>query len=129
MLAFGAGDSGSNPLGAMARMGASAREIRRLVLVLREVRLGRFDRMENLRGARYQVGNRAPEPSDALNDFAHEGDYYVRDLVGPQEVPALIRDLEAHGVRIREIREMDPPLEDLFSYGPLHVILSQLLRS
>jgi ABC-2 type transport system ATP-binding protein len=92
-----------------------AREIGRFVLVINEGKLVRFDRIENLRGAHYAVGVRILEPSEALSDFSREGDYYVRSLSGPEEVPGLIRDLETRGVKIREIREMDNPLEDLFA--------------
>ncbi|HTT26479.1 MAG TPA: heme ABC exporter ATP-binding protein CcmA [Thermoplasmata archaeon] len=92
-----------------------AREIGRFVLVINEGRLVRFDRIENLRGARYAVGIRVLEPTDALSDFSHEGDYFVKTLAGPEEVPPLIRELEARGIKIREVREMDNPLEDLFA--------------
>jgi len=39
----------------------------------------------------------------------------LRELSGPEEVPALIFGLESHGVKIRELREMGNPLEDLFT--------------
>jgi len=92
-----------------------AREIGRFVLVIKEGKLIRFDRIENLRGARYAVGVRTLSPADDLSGFTREGDYFVRELSGPEEVPDLIRDLEGRGVKIREVREMDNPLEDLFT--------------
>jgi ABC-2 type transport system ATP-binding protein len=92
-----------------------AREIGRYVLAIKAGRLALFDRMENLRGTHFVVGIRALEPSDALNDFSREGDFFLRQLEGPEEVPALIRDLESRGVKIREVREMNNPLEDLFT--------------
>jgi len=92
-----------------------AREIGRYVLLINDGGLVRFDRIENLRGSRYAIGIRVLEPSDSMTDFRQEGDYYVRELQGPEAVPALIRDLESRGVKIREVREMDNPLEDLFS--------------
>ncbi|HTT35011.1 MAG TPA: heme ABC exporter ATP-binding protein CcmA [Thermoplasmata archaeon] len=92
-----------------------AREIGRYVLVLRNGELALFDRIENLRGARFVVGLRTLAPSDALAGFARQGDYYLRELAGPDEVPALIRELEGKGVRLREVREMENPLEDLFT--------------
>ncbi len=91
-----------------------AREIGRHVLVLRGGRLVLFDRIENLRSAHFVIGVRVLEPTDALSEFTLQGDYYLRELSGPQEVPALLRDLETRGVRIREVREMENPLEDLF---------------
>ena len=92
-----------------------AREIGRYVLVLRAGRLALFDRIENLRGARFVVGVRLLEPAPGLEAFGRQGDYYLKELAGPEEVPALIRDLESRGVRIREVREMENPLEDLFA--------------
>ena len=92
-----------------------AREIGRYVLAIRSGELALFDRIENLRSSRYVVGVRALEPSDALSEFAREGDYYLRELPGPEAVPAFLRELESRGVKIRELREMGNPLEDLFT--------------
>ena len=92
-----------------------AREIGEYVLAIKGGRLTLFDRIENLRSSRFVVGIRALEPSDALAGFPREGDYYLRELAGPEQVPALLSDLEAHGVKIRELREMNNPLEDLFA--------------
>jgi ABC-2 type transport system ATP-binding protein len=92
-----------------------AREIGQWVLALKDGRLALFDRIENLRGAHFVVGVRVLEPSDALNGWKREGDYFLRELPGPEDVPPLIRGLESQGVRIREIREMNNPLEDLFT--------------
>ncbi|HTT72795.1 MAG TPA: heme ABC exporter ATP-binding protein CcmA [Thermoplasmata archaeon] len=92
-----------------------AREIGRYVLAIRAGQLALFDRLESLRGVRFVVGVRVLAPTDALAAFTRQGDYYLRELHGPEEVPALIRDLEAKGVQIREVREMENPLEDLFT--------------
>jgi ABC-2 type transport system ATP-binding protein len=92
-----------------------AREIGRYVLALKGGGLSLFDRIERMRGSKFVVGVRALEPAAALRGFAQEGDYFLRELPGPEAVPEFIRDLEAHGVRIREVREMNNPLEDLFT--------------
>jgi len=92
-----------------------AREIGNYVLAIKKGQLALFDRIENLRSSRYVVGIRALEPSDALAEFHRQGDYFLRELSGPEEVPALLHDLESRGVRIREVREMENPLEDLFT--------------
>jgi len=91
-----------------------AREIGRYVLVVRDGRLAMFDRIENVRAARYVIGIRVLEASGALAGYTRQGDYYLRTLGGPDEVPGVIRELEGQGVRIREVREMENPLEDLF---------------
>ena len=92
-----------------------AREIGRYVLALRSGRLERFGRIEDLRGRRFVIGVRVLEPSDALRDWEQEGEYFTRELSGPEAVPALLRDLDSRGVKVRELREMNNPLEDLFA--------------
>ena len=92
-----------------------AREIGRYVLVIKSGQIFRFDRIENVRGSRYVLGIRVLQPSPALASFDHEGEYYLRELSGPEEVPAILRELMAQGVQIREAREMENPLEELFT--------------
>ncbi len=92
-----------------------AREIGEYVLAIKEGKLTLFDRIENLKSSRFVVGIRVLEPSDALAGFPREGEYFLRELSGPEQVPALLHDLESRGVRIRELREMNNPLEDLFA--------------
>jgi ABC-2 type transport system ATP-binding protein len=92
-----------------------AREIGRYVIALKGGSLTLFDRMENVRSAHFVVGVRTLEPTTALDDWERSGDYYLHEFSGPEQVPALIHDLESRGVRIREVREMENPLEDLFT--------------
>ncbi len=92
-----------------------AREIGEYVLAIKAGQLTLFDRIENLRSSRFVVGIRALEPSEALADFPREGEYFLRELPGPEQVPALLHDLESRGVKIRELREMNNPLEELFA--------------
>lgn len=92
-----------------------AREIGRYVLAIKDGQLAMFDRIENLRASHFVVGIRVLEPSEALVDWKREGDYFLRELSGPEEVPVLLRDLDSRGVKIREVREMGNPLEDLFT--------------
>ena len=92
-----------------------AREIGRYVITLKDGALTLFDKMENVRASHFVIGIRTLESSPALADWERSGDYYVRELSGPDQVPALIRDLEAQGVKLREDREMENPLEELFA--------------
>ncbi len=92
-----------------------AREIGEYVLAIKAGQLTVFDRIKNLRSSRFVVGIRALEPSEALEGFPREGDYFLRELAGPEQVPALLHDLESRGVKVRELREMNNPLEDLFA--------------
>jgi ABC-2 type transport system ATP-binding protein len=92
-----------------------AREIGRYVIALKGGSLTLFDKMENVRAAHYIVGVRTLEPTTALDGWERSGDYYLREFSGPEQVPTLIRDLESRGVKLREVREMENPLEDLFT--------------
>ncbi len=92
-----------------------AREIGQYVLAIKGGQLTLFDRIENLKSSRFVVGIRVLEPSEALAGFPREGEYFLRELSGPDQVPALLHDLESRGVKIRELREMNNPLEELFA--------------
>ena len=92
-----------------------AREIGRYVIAIKSGELTLFRRIDELRSAHFVVGIRTLEPSDALADYPRQGDYFLRELSGPDEVPGLLRDLESRGVKVRELREMGNPLEDLFT--------------
>lgn len=92
-----------------------AREIGGYVLAIKNGKLSVFDRIENLRGSRFIIGVRVLEPSGVLEGWDRDGDYYLRELSGPEKVPELLRELDARGVKIRELREMGNPLEDLFT--------------
>ena len=92
-----------------------AHEIGQYVIALKAGALTLFDRMQNVRAAHFVIGVRTLEPAPVLADWERSGEYYIRELSGPELVPSLIRDLEAQGVRLREVREMENPLEDLFT--------------
>jgi len=82
--------------------------------VINSGEITRFDLIENIRGSRYVLVIRVLEPSDVLSTWGREGDYYLRELSGPEEVPGVLRELMDQGVKIREAREMENPLEGLF---------------
>lgn len=91
-----------------------AREIGSYVIVIKEGRLAIFDRIENLRASKFRLGLRLLNPSDSVDGWAKEGEYFVRELTGPEEVQGVLHDLDIRGVRLREAREMDNPLQDIF---------------
>lgn len=91
-----------------------AREIGKYVLAIKNGRVGYFGPLSELRAARYLIGVRAEGPLTRLAGWARQGDYFVRELSGPEEVPALVAELVASGARIREVKEMENPLEGLF---------------
>ena len=65
--------------------------------------------------ARWIAGRRRMAWALALAGLPQEGEYFLRGLSDLDQVPALLRDLESRGVRIRELREMNNPLEETFT--------------
>jgi ABC-2 type transport system ATP-binding protein len=92
-----------------------AKEIGKYVLALKGGRVGYFGRMSDLRPAKYVIGIRADGAEGVLPASSRQGDYYLQELSGPEEVPKLVSELIAKGVQIREVKEMENPLEDLFT--------------
>jgi ABC-2 type transport system ATP-binding protein len=92
-----------------------AREIGKYVIALKAGKLSLFSRISELRSARYVVGVRTVGGEHVLPPERLKGEYYVYELAGPDEVSNLIKDLEAKGVRVREVKELGNPLEELFT--------------
>jgi ABC-2 type transport system ATP-binding protein len=91
-----------------------AREIGTQVIAIKGGKLALFGRIDEIRTQTYTVGVRTLAPELVLDSIKKDGDFYVYELKGPEEVPALIASLVAQGVKIREVREMENPLEELF---------------
>src|SRR5271170_7055560 len=91
-----------------------AREIGSRVIAVKGGKLALFGKIDEIRTQTYTVGVRTLGPEASLDTGKKEGEYYLFDLKGPEEVPGLIADLTGKGVKIREVREMQNPLEELF---------------
>jgi ABC-2 type transport system ATP-binding protein len=92
-----------------------AREIGKYVIAIKEGRLNLFSRISELRSAKYVVGVRTVGGDPVLPPERLKGEYYVYELAGPEEVSQLMKELEAKGVRVREVKELGNPLEELFT--------------
>jgi ABC-2 type transport system ATP-binding protein len=92
-----------------------AKEIGKYVLAIRQGKVGYFGLLSDLRPAKYVIGIRADGAEGILPASSKRGDYYLQELSGPEEVPKLISELVAKGIQIREVKEMENPLEDLFT--------------
>jgi ABC-2 type transport system ATP-binding protein len=92
-----------------------AREIGTYVLAIKGGRLSLFSRIADLKSARYVVGVRTVGGENVLPPERLKGDYYVYELAGPEEVSKLLKELEAKGVQVREVKELGNPLEELFA--------------
>jgi len=91
-----------------------AREIGSRVIAVKNGKLALFGRIDEIKTQTYTVGVRTLVPELSMESGRREGDYYLFDLKGPEEVPGLIADLAGRGAKIREVREMQNPLEELF---------------
>jgi ABC-2 type transport system ATP-binding protein len=91
-----------------------AREIGNEVLVINGGKLTMFGKIDEIKTQKYIVGIRAFGGDQVLSQFKKEGDYYLAELRQPEDVPNLVSDLVAKGVKIREVKEMQNPLEELF---------------
>ena len=91
-----------------------AREIGNEVLAINKGKLAMFGKIDEIKTLKYVVGIRAFGAEKILDESKKEGDYYLLELQGPDEVPKVISDLVAKGARIREVKEMQNPLEELF---------------
>ncbi|MCI4330021.1 MAG: heme ABC exporter ATP-binding protein CcmA [Thermoplasmata archaeon] len=91
-----------------------AKEIGTYVLALKNGKVGYFGRLSDLKPTKYVIGIRAEGAEGILPASSRKGEYYLHELAGPEEVPKLVAELAAKGVRIREVKEMENPLEDLF---------------
>jgi ABC-2 type transport system ATP-binding protein len=92
-----------------------AKEIGKYVLAIRQGKVGYFGLLSDLRPTKYVIGIRAEGAEGILPASSKRGDYYTQELSGPEEVPKLIAELVAKGIQIREVKEMENPLEDLFT--------------
>ena len=91
-----------------------AREIGTRVIAIKEGRLALFGKISEIKTEKYIVGVRTLGAEEVPGSTGKEGDYHLFELDGPEAVPPLIADLSGKGVRIREVKEMQNPLEELF---------------
>lgn len=91
-----------------------AREIGNEVIAISQGKLALFGRIDDIKTRRYIVGIKSPNAENVLKENKREGGYYLLELSGPEEVPKVVSELVAKGVQIREVKEMQNPLEELF---------------
>jgi ABC-2 type transport system ATP-binding protein len=91
-----------------------AREIGNEVIAISQGKLALFGKIDDIKTQKYVVGIKSPNAENVLKDNKREGGYYLLELSGPDEVPKVVAELVAKGVQIREVKEMQNPLEELF---------------
>jgi len=91
-----------------------AREIGSKVIVIKQGKLALFGNISEIKTEKYTIGIRTLGTGEVPSASGKEGDYYLFDLQGPEEVPDIIAKLSEKGIKIREVKEMQNPLEELF---------------
>jgi ABC-2 type transport system ATP-binding protein len=91
-----------------------AREIGTRVITIIQGKLALFGKIDDIKTQKYVVGIRVFGGENMPEDVQKEGDYYLYELEGPEDVSQVIADLSARGIKIREVKEMQNPLEELF---------------
>jgi ABC-2 type transport system ATP-binding protein len=92
-----------------------AREIGSKVIVIKQGKLAMFGNISEIKTEKYRIGIRTLGIDDVVPySIGKEGDYSLLNLQGPEEVPDMISKLLKKGVKIREVKEMQNPLEELF---------------
>ncbi|MDR2707620.1 MAG: ABC transporter ATP-binding protein [Nitrososphaerota archaeon] len=91
-----------------------AREIGSKVIAIKQGKLAMFGNISDIKTEKYTIGIRTLAAEDVPCAIGKEGDYHLFELQGPEEVSDLIAKLTGQGVQIREVKEMQNPLEELF---------------
>jgi len=91
-----------------------AREIGSKVIAIKKGKLAMFGNISEIKTEKYRIGIRTVDMAEVPHAIGKEGDYYLFELQGPKEVPDMISKIAAQGVKIREVKEMQNPLEELF---------------
>ena len=94
-----------------------AREIGTYLILVKGGRLHFFDRIENLRASAYRIGIRARGDVTSVTGAPLENGYYVLTVKSPDEVGEIVKKLVQAGIVVTEVKELDNPLESLFTGG------------
>ncbi len=94
-----------------------AKEIGTYLVLIKGGTLRFFDRIENLRTATYRVGIKARGDVASVVDARLENGFYVVTVASPDEVGEIVKKLVNAGVVVTEVKELDNPLESLFTEG------------
>ncbi len=94
-----------------------AKEIGRYLVLIKGGTVRFFDRIENLRTATYRIGIKARGDVSQVLDAKLENGYYVLTVKSPDDVGEVVKKLVNAGVVVTEVRELDNPLESLFTEG------------
>ena len=92
-----------------------AKEIGTWLILIKNGVLHFYDRIENLRTGAYRLGIRARGDVSHVIDAKLENGFYVFTVASPDEAGAIVKKLVNAGVLVTEVKELDNPLEALFT--------------
>ncbi len=95
-----------------------AKEIGTYLVLIKDGTLRFFDRIENLHAATYRVGIKARGDVTQVVDAKLENGYYVLTVKSPDDVGEVVKKLVNAGIVVTEVKELDNPLESLFTEAP-----------
>ena len=91
-----------------------AREIGKNVIVIDNGKIVYSGDIDNIQMGKYIVGVRSNDDvSKVFPEAKLEGRYYLIQLDSPDDVSNIIQKLAAANIKVREIKEMSNPLEDI----------------
>ena len=85
------------------------------MLLLKQGRLVALEEVDKLTRTKFEVEIWADGDVDKLIDCVKEGDRYRVKLNDPEDVPELVKKLTDAGIRIKEVKEVGNPLENLYT--------------
>lgn len=95
-----------------------AQEIGDYIVLIRDGAIGFFGRRDELRTGGYRVGIRAS--ADLTKLFSQgrmEKEYFVMEVGSAQDVGNIVKQIVDAGITVYEVKEVDNPLEALFTGG------------
>ena len=92
-----------------------ANDVGKFVLLIKQGRLVALEEVDKLTRTKFEVEIWADGDVDKLIDCVKEGDRYRVKLNDPEDVPELVKKLTDAGIRIKEVKEVGNPLENLYT--------------
>ena len=92
-----------------------ANDVGKFVLLIKQGRLVAFEEVDKITRTTYEIEIWADGEVDKLVDCTKDGDRYRLKLASPDDVPDLVKRLADGGIRIKEVREVGNPLENLYT--------------
>lgn len=91
-----------------------AREIGRRIIAIKDGEISYFGDIESVMGTKYVMGIRADNVDKIFPNAIRSGAFFLIELDSHDQVQNVIDKLNGAGIRIKEIRQLNNPLEEFF---------------